>query len=354
MDESGIKKLVIVTDAWFPQTNGVVTTLSTVSGLIADQDIETTVIHPGLFWNLPVPGYPEIRMAINTWKLAKLLDQQQPDFVHIATEAALGMAARKYMIKRGLPFTTSLHTRFPEYINERLPFVPVDLGYRFLRWFHNPAQQTLVTTPSLERELQELGFEHMKVWGRGVDLDLYQPRDPEEHDMQEPLMLYVGRVAIEKNLRAFLDLRIFGKKIVVGDGPSMAELKKDYPEVLFTGYRYGEELAREYARADVFVFPSLTDTFGLVMLEAMACGTPVAAYPVTGPIDVVKDGLTGALDDDLEAAIKRALQIPRDNCRAYALEHSWRHCADIFAKALVPIHSQGDSLDLSQPVAKQS
>ncbi len=337
MAQSRMKKLTIISDAWYPQTNGVVTTLSRVSELIADRGIVTSVIHPGLFASVAMPGYGEIRLALNLWRFTHLFLEQAADYVHIATEGPLGLMARCWLKRRGIPFTCSLHTRFPEYINKRLPWVSVDLGYRYLRWFHRPSKQVLVTTPSLQRELQALNFENLCVWGRGVDVQLFKPQPRSAHGLQEPLMLYVGRVAVEKNLRAFLDLRMFGKKVVVGEGPAMAQLQREYPEVLFTGYRYGAELAHQYARADVFVFPSLTDTFGLVMLEAMACGTPVAAFPVTGPVDVVNEGVTGALDDDLQAAIRRALRIPRENCRAYALEHSWQQCADIFADSLLPV-----------------
>lgn len=345
-----MKKLVLITDAWYPQTNGVVTTLARVSELIAKRGIKTVVIHPGLFRSTPMPGYSEIRLAVDLWHFGRIFREQQADYVHIATEGPLGMVARRWLVRQRLAFTTSLHTRFPEYVNKRLPFVPVNLGYRFLRWFHKYSANVLVTTSSLERELLSRGFDNLRVWGRGVDLDTYTPTARTEHDYQEPLQLYVGRVAVEKNLRAFLDLRNYGKKVVVGDGPSLNQLRREYPEVLFTGYKYGQDLAEWYARADVFVFPSLTDTFGLVMLEAMACGTPVAAFPVTGPVDVVKEGVTGALDDDLSEAVKRALRIPRENCRAFALEHSWQHCADIFAESLVSSESgQAAELDFSYP-----
>lgn len=337
-----MKKLLLITDAWYPQTNGVVTTLSRVIELLKQRGIETEVIHPGLFRNLPLPGYGEIRLAWNLWKLGGLYRQHRPDYVHIATEGPLGLVARSWLKRRRVPFTTSLHTRFPEYLNERLPFVPVSWGYRFLRWFHRPAQTTLITTASIGAELSKRGFEHLTIWGRGVDTELFRPVVDREHDYRQPLLLYVGRVAVEKNLRAFLDLQLFGKKVVVGDGPSLEQMRKDYPDVLFTGYKYGAELAEWYSRGDVFVFPSLTDTFGLVMLEALSCGTPVAAYPVTGPVDVVTEGVNGALDDDLELAIKRALKVPRQQCREYALAHSWQRCADIFAETLVPIcHAAG-------------
>lgn len=337
MAQGGMKTLLIITDAWYPQTNGVVTTLNRIIELLQPCGIRTEVIHPGLFKTLPTPGYAEIRMAWNPWRFGRLYSEINPDYVHIATEGTIGCWGRRWLLKRKIPFTTSLHTRFPEYINERVPIVPVSWGYRFLRWFHQPAQTTLVTTQSCMDDLTDKGFSNMRVWGRGVDVEAFAPLPVREHPYHDPLLLYVGRVAVEKNLRAFLDLQVFGKKVVVGDGPSMKELQREYPDVVFTGYRYGKELAEEYGRADVFVFPSLTDTFGLVMLEAMACGTPVAAYPVCGPIDVVEEGVNGALDDDLELAVKRALKVPRQHCRQYAENHSWQRCAEIFLETLVPV-----------------
>jgi glycosyltransferase involved in cell wall biosynthesis len=264
---------------------------------------------------------------------------QDADCYHVATEGPLGLLARRWLGRRGLAYTSSLHTRFPEYVNARLPWLPVSLGYRFLRWFHRPARRTLVTTPSLRRELAARGFDHLQVWGRGVDTDTFAPLKNRQQDHPGPLLVYVGRVAVEKNLQAFLSLRLPGTKMVVGDGPALAQLRSAYPEALFTGYRYGAELAELYGRADVFVFPSRTDTFGLVMLEAMACGTPVAAYPVTGPIDVVREGETGALDEDLTQAIRRALSVSRESCRLHALGHSWGRCAGTFADSLVPARS---------------
>ena len=244
----------------------------------------------------------------------------------------MGLAARTCLVRRGLEFTTSLHTKFPEYVSERLP-VPLDWGYAYLRWFHRPSACTLVTTESHRRELAARGLEGMVVWGRGVDTDLFRPmpRAPRTR----PRLLYVGRVAVEKNLEAFLELDVEGEKIVVGDGPQRAELERRYPSARWLGYRRGAALARCYADADVFVFPSRTDTFGLVMLEAMACGTPVAAYPVTGPIDVVTPE-TGALDENLSAAVARALEVDRGACRAHALRCGWRDIADILYEHLVP------------------
>lgn len=334
-----MKKLVIVTDAWYPQVNGVVTTLSRIGEQLKRQRIETEYLHPGLFRTLPTPGYAEIRFAWNLWAFDRLIKEMAPDYVHVATEGPLGWVARRWLKRHDKAYTTSLHTKFPEYINSRMSFVPVSLGYRYLRWFHRRANHTLVTTPSLAKELSDKGFERLVVWGRGVDVDTFKPAESREPDDTQPLMLYVGRVSVEKNLPAFLDLQMFGKKMVVGDGPALAQLRKDYPYVVFTGYQHGSELAESYSKADVFVFPSLTDTFGLVVLEALACATPVAAYPVSGPIDIVQEGITGALDWDLEQAVKRALQVPRENCRAYALEQSWDACAAIFADSLVSLNS---------------
>jgi len=335
-----MKTLLLITDAWHPQTNGVVTTLARVTEALREREIATEVIHPGLFRTLPLPGYAEIRLGWNLWHFGRRYRALRPDYVHIATEGPLGWMARHWLLRHRVPFTTSLHTRFPEYLQQRLPWIPTQWGYRLLRYFHRPARATLITTASFGVELRRRGFDHLIEWGRGVDTQLFAPSEQREHAYRQPLMLYVGRVAVEKNLHAFLALRQFGKKVVVGDGPCLERLRHDYPEVLFTGYQYGEALADWYRRADVFVFPSRTDTFGLVMLEALACGTPVAAYPVTGPVDIVRDGYNGALDEDLEQAIKRALKVPREQCRESALRRSWPHCAAILAETLVPVNGR--------------
>jgi glycosyltransferase involved in cell wall biosynthesis len=328
-------KLLLVTDAWLPQTNGVVTTLKHVIAGLARLGIETRIIHPGLFKTLPIPSYPEIRVAVDPWRLKRMVAVERPDAIHIATEGPLGLVARRFLLKRGIAFSTSLHTKFPEYVAARTR-LPLSVGYSFLRWFHRPSTATLVTTKTHRKELESRGLKNLVVWGRGVDTDQFAPR--RRRSRGRPRLLYVGRVAVEKNLEAFLELECDATKVIVGDGPARAELEALHPNVEWTGYRYGAELADYYANADVFVFPSRTDTFGLVMLEAMACGTPVAAYPVTGPIDVVVDGVNGALDADLGRAIRRALTIDRKQCRLFALANGWDAVARRLAAQLTVIH----------------
>jgi glycosyltransferase involved in cell wall biosynthesis len=301
-------KLLIVTDAWDPQTNGVVTTLRHVIAELELEGIEVTVVHPGMFKTLPLPSYAEIRIAINPWRVGRIIVQARPDTIHIATEGTLGVAARLFLTRHSIPFSTSLHTKFPEYVAQRIG-LPLSIGYRMLRWFHRPAYATLVTTASHQRELEHWGLRRLIIWGRGVDTEVFKPRL--RRARSRPRLLYVGRIAVEKNLEAFLAMPFDADKVIVGDGPARAELQNRYPDAEWAGYRYGRELADYYADADAFVFPSRTDTFGLVMLEAMACGTPVAAYPVTGPADVVLDGINGALDADLQRATARALKVDR-------------------------------------------
>jgi glycosyltransferase involved in cell wall biosynthesis len=330
-------KLLVVTDAWRPQTNGVVTTLENVIARVERAGHVVDVIEPGRFRTLPLPSYPEIRVAVNPWTLGRLIDEAQPDGVHIATEGPLGLAARRYLKRRRIAFTTSLHTKFPEYVHARVG-VPLSLGYAFLRRFHGDAACTLVTTESHRVELAARGFERLVVWGRGVDTERFRPRPRRPREV--PRLLYVGRVAVEKNLEAFLALDVPGCKVVVGDGPARAALEARYPDVEWLGFRHGDALVECYADADVFVFPSRTDTFGLVMLEAMACGTPVAAFPVTGPIDVVVEGVNGSLDRDLATAIDRALAVDRASCRAFALRHSWDAIAERLLAAQIPIEAR--------------
>jgi len=248
------------------------------------------------------------------------------------------LIARRYLTKRGLPYTTSLHTKFPEYINGRIG-MPLSWGYQFLRWFHKTAESTLVTTQSMRKELIQRGLKNLVVWTRGVDTELFTPqlRLPDCEQSAQPVMLYVGRVAVEKNIKALLDLPTQGTKVIVGDGPARAKLQADYPEAQWVGYQTGRDLAQHYANADVFVFPSRTDTFGIVMLEAMACGVPVAGYPATGTVDVVHEGVNGAIDEDLSLAVARALQVPRDNCRRFALTKGWDAVGELFARELVVI-----------------
>jgi glycosyltransferase involved in cell wall biosynthesis len=294
---------------------------------------------------VPTPTYPDIRLAVlPARKLGRMIETFAPDTMHIATEGPLGTAARAWAIRRGARFTTSFHTQFPEYVQARIG-LPPGLAYRWLRRFHGAASGVMVATRSLREELIGRGFANIRPWTRGVDLTLFRqlPHEPPIEDwggLPRPLFLNVGRVAVEKNIRAFLDLDLPGSKIVVGDGPLLAKLRRDYPKVHFTGARYGDALARCYAAADVFVFPSVTDTFGLVILEALAAGTPVAAFPVTGPLDVLAGtgGTVGAVDSDLRAAALRALRADRDACRAHAERFSWQACARIFLSHLVPLH----------------
>ncbi len=334
-----MRNAVIVTDAWLPQTNGVVTTLQTVIKYLPDFGYKVTVIHPGLFDTYPLPGYPEIELARNPRRVKQLILDAEPDSIHIATEGPLGMVARRFCVRNKLPFTTSLHTKFPEYVNERTG-MPLRAGYSLIRWFHKAATATLCTTQSHKEELQQWGLRNLVVWGRGVDTRLFRPAALRRPNPKLTL-LYVGRVAIEKNLEALLALD-FGEQDVelriVGDGPQREELQAKYPHAHWLGYRKGQALVDEYAHADVFVFPSKTDTFGLVMLEAMACGTPVAAYPVTGPIDIVSNGTNGHLSESLYDAIQKARHVSRHECRRFAQDNSWEAVARRMAASFAITH----------------
>ena len=327
-------RLALVTDAWFPQTNGVVRTLSTTVRLLRAEGVEVTVMSPEGFHNIPCPTYPEIRLSLLAGRaVAQRLAALDPDAVHIATEGPLGVAARRWCLRQGRPFTTAYHTQFPEYVRARFP-IPLAAGYAAMRWFHGKAARTLVATPSLQRQLAERGFRNLATWSRGVDAALFRPQPKTWLELPRPVFVYVGRVAVEKGIEEFLRLDLPGSKVVIGDGPARASLELAFPETHFLGYRHGEELARHVAAGDVFVFPSRTDTFGLVLLEAMACGLPVAAYPVTGPIDVVANGITGVLSEDLRSAALAALDLDPAACRAHALEYSWEACTRQFLGAL--------------------
>ncbi|MEM7281306.1 MAG: glycosyltransferase family 1 protein [Pseudomonadota bacterium] len=326
-----VRRIALVTDAWLPQTNGVVTTLRSNINELEERGCEVFVIHPGLFSTIPLPSYPEIRIALNAGQLKHQLLSVRPDSIHIATEGPLGFYARRFLAKRRIPFTTSIHTKFPEYINERIR-LPISVGYRFMRWFHKGANVSLCTTETHRKELEGWGFRNLRVWRRGVDTKLFRPQTQKPRN--RPKLYYIGRIAVEKSVEDFLDLpEELGDKIVVGDGPQRASLEKKYPNAQWLGYKRGEVLATAYADADVFVFPSRTDTFGLVMLEAMACGTPVAAYPVTGPIDVVEEGLSGSLHTDLKTAVEKALKLDRTEVRRAAEGQSWSVIAERFLEA---------------------
>lgn len=327
-------RILIVTDAWRPQINGVVRTLEKLAEAIEGLGVSTLFLSPDGFRTLPMPTYPDIRLTLTTpAEVARRIEAAAPDSIHIATEGPLGLLARRACLARGLAFTTSYHTRFPEFIRARLP-VPESWSYRWLRRFHNAGQGTFVATPSLGAELAARGFANIRLWSRGVDTELFHPGRRRDLSLPRPIFLSVGRVAVEKNLPAFLDLDLPGTKLVVGDGPDLARLKARYPQAHFLGTRTGEELATLYASADVFVFPSMTDTFGNVILEALASGCPVAAFPVTGPIDILENGRNGVLDRDLMRAALEALDIPREAARAKAETYDWRECGRQFLRNL--------------------
>lgn len=332
-------KIAIVTDAWEPQVNGVVRTLKAVRAELEACGHDVRVISPDLFYSLPCPTYPEIRLAMTrTATVGTMIHDFAPDAIHLATEGPLCVAARRWCLRRGVPFTTAYHTQFPDYAAKRTG-VPAEWFWRYIQWFHAPASAVLASTPSIRQTLRDHGIDRLHHWGRGVDLSCFSPDAPAPDafaGLQRPIQLYVGRVAVEKNIEAFLSSNVPGTKVIVGDGPARAALAATYPEAVFLGALSGAALAGAYAGADLFVFPSKTDTFGLVMIEALACGTPVAAYPVTGPIDVIDESV-GALDDDLDAAIARALTRDRTACAAYGSRFTWSASAGEFLDALVPI-----------------
>jgi len=328
-------KVLIVTDAWAPQVNGVVRTLEILGSDLRALGHEVRYATPEGRITVPMPTYPEIRLSLFPRRsLENEFREFAPDAIHIATEGTLGLSARAICIKYGIPYTTSFHTRFPEYVRARFPFIPEETVYRFLRWFHAPATAMMVATPSLKREMESHGFKNLRIWSRGVDVDKFRPIADASFDFPGPIFLSVGRVAVEKNIEAFLSADLPGTKVVIGDGPARASLERRFPDAKFLGQKTGEELVRAYAASDVFVFPSRTDTFGLVMLEALACGVPVAAYPVQGPLDVVGDEPVACLDEDLARACRKALEIPGVACRAYAMERSWAACTRQFVSNL--------------------
>jgi glycosyltransferase involved in cell wall biosynthesis len=323
-------RILIATDAWRPQVNGVVRTLTSLARAASALGADIRFLTPDGFPSVGVPTYPGLRMALpNRREIARRIEAAAPDAIHIATEGPIGWAARAYCMRRSLAFTTSYTTRFPEYVSVRSP-IPVSWGYAVLRRFHAAAAATMVATPSLRKELTERGFANICSWGRGVDTGLFNPDHPATLDLPRPIFMSVGRVAVEKNIEAFLSLDLPGSKVVIGDGPAKAKLERQYPSAVFLGEKTGDDLSSHVAAADVFVFPSLTDTFGVVQLEALACGTPVAAFPVTGPLDVIADHPIGALDNDLRSACLRALNISRETCRDFALAHSWENSARQF------------------------
>ncbi len=336
----------MATDAWFPQVNGVVRSLSTTIERIRRRGVIVETITPDLFRSVPCPTYPEIRLALACKRgVAQRLDAFEPFAVHIATEGPIGWAARAWCQKHKVPFTTSFHTRFPDYVSVRTG-IPADWIWKVMRWFHGAAERTFAVTPALSGELVERGIGSVHHWPLGVDTEQFSPGVPIHEDMkglERPIQLYVGRVAVEKNLEAFLETTVEGTKVIVGDGPALAELKQKYPDAVFLGAKHGLDLASTYASADVFVFPSRTDTFGLVNIEALASGLPVAAYPVAGPIDILGPKGTGmhggrkrigALHEDLNEAIRLALKADRAACGEEGARYEWDLCTDRFLEGL--------------------
>ncbi len=332
-------RIVIVTDAWHPQVNGVVRTLDAMQRELTARGHHVAIISPDLYRSLPCPTYPEIRLAFaRAGNVGQRIAAFAPDAVHIATEGPLCLAARRWCQRRAIPFTTAYHTQFPAYIARRTG-IPARAIWRYIRWFHAPAQAVLASTPSIRAELADHGITHLAHWGRGVDVGQFGPDGPQHPalaDLPRPIQLYVGRVAVEKNITAFLATRQPGTRVVVGDGPARAALAEAWPDTVFLGALHGAALASAYRGADVFVFPSTTDTFGLVMIEALASGVPVAAYPVTGPCDIVRAEV-GMLDADLDRAIAGALTADRAACAAYGRSFTWGRSADQFLAALVPV-----------------
>ena len=325
---------MIVTDAWLPQTNGVVSTLAQTAAWLGRFGHEVRMITPRDFRSIACPTYPEIRLSLLPYERVKEhISAFSPQALHIATEGPLGLSARRFCLRSGIRFTTSYHTQFPQYLRARFP-IPLRASYRALRWFHGAAVRCMVSTASVRQDLASHGFQNLATWRRGVDTEMFRPHPKEFLTLPRPIAAYVGRVAVEKNIDAFLKMDWTGSKIIIGDGPERARLEKQYPHATFMGYRFGEDLAKNLAAADIMVFPSRTDTFGLVNLEAMACGIPVAAYPVTGPIDVIADGVTGALDLDLAAAARRALDVDPNACREHALKSGWDVCSREFESNL--------------------
>jgi glycosyltransferase involved in cell wall biosynthesis len=319
-------RILIVSDAWSPQVNGVVTSLQALISELRGLGHQVKLLSPSNFRALPCPSYPEIPLVWDLWRVGPAIKAFQPDCVHLATEGPLGWAARRWLSKRDLAFSSAIHTRFPEYVHTRWPWIPLGWGYAFLRAFHRPSQAVLVTTERMRDEFAGWGYKRLVLWSKGVDTQFFRPSST-PRSMAEPVFLYVGRIAPEKNIEAFLTLDLPGLKQVVGDGPQRDALQAAYPQVRFLGYQHGQALAQAFQQASVLVFPSRTDTYGLVMLEALACGTPVAAFPVAGPLDVLQAGVSGVMDEDLRAACIAALALDRARCAELAARQSWHASA---------------------------
>jgi glycosyltransferase involved in cell wall biosynthesis len=334
-----LQRFTLVTDAWHPQTNGVVNTLSRFVKHLESSGVAVQVISPQEYPTVPLPSYPEIRIATTPWRAVEDIQRFEPDAVHVATEGPLGFWVRGWLARNRLRFTTSFHTRFPEYLSARLP-VPLEFGYRLERWFHGRAEHTLVGTLSLIQELREKRVgRHLVHWPRGVDTEKFHPRFRREdcYGSTGPRWLYVGRVAVEKSIEDFLKLDLPGTKIVVGDGPSRESLQQRFPEVVWRGWRHGEDLSTHFASADCFVFPSRTETFGNVILEAMASGLPVASVPAPGPVDLIENNVNGTIGEDLQEACLRAIRCESAAARETASRYSWRTSHELFQLHLVPM-----------------
>jgi glycosyltransferase involved in cell wall biosynthesis len=342
-------RILVATDAWHPQVNGVVRTLTMMAEAAKPLGVDVSFLTPLSFRTVAMPSYPDLRLALpHQAKIARLIEDVRPDSIHIATEGPIGLLVRRHCRRHRLPFTTSFHTRFPEYISARLP-IPESWIWRALRAFHGGSQAVMAATPALANELRARGFRNVVLWPRGVDAGQFHPRAV-DLGLPRPVFLCVGRVAVEKNLEAFLDLDLPGTKLIVGDGPALTELTRKYPQAIFLGARQGEALAEAYAAADVFVFPSKTDTFGLVLLEALASGLPVAAFPVTGPRDVIGSAPVGALNDDLKIACLSALKVSPQACLDFAAKHTWEASARAFIETIRDIRilePQGDAAEFA-------
>jgi 1,2-diacylglycerol 3-alpha-glucosyltransferase/glucuronosyltransferase len=346
-------RILVATDAWHPQVNGVVRSLTYMADAAKALGVEIGFLTPESFRTFALPSYRDLRLALPyRSKIARLIEDAGADSIHIATEGPIGLLVRRYCRKHGLPFTTSFHTRFPEYISARVP-VPESWIWRALRVFHGPSQAVLAATPALANELRARGFRNVVLWPRGVDAHQFHPR-PSDLGLPRPIFLCVGRLAVEKNLEAFLDLDLPGTKVIVGDGPARAGLARSYPDAVFLGSLQGEALGEAYAGADVFVFPSKTDTFGLVLLEALASGLPVAAFPVTGPRDVIGDAPVGVLNDDLRIACLSALHISPQVCLDFAAGHTWEASARAFVDNMADISDADAASDTVQFAVKHS
>ena len=331
-------KILIVTDAWYPQVNGVCRTLKNIGDELKKIGHQVEYIEPNQFFTVPMPKYNEIKLSLNVWpRVGKLISKADADIIHIATEGPIGIFAKRYCVKNKLKFTSSYHTQFDKYLKLYYPYLPIKLAQKFLKGFHSKAEKILVTTQSMKDELQEIGFDKdkMVVWTRGANHGAFQKPKKINLEYKRPIYLYVGRVSIEKNIRAFLDLDLEGTKLIVGKGPDLDKLKKEYPEAKFKGERTNGELASYFASSDVFVFPSKTDTFGIVIIEALKCGLPVAAYPVAGPKDIFNGTNIGSLNNDLKKAALEALKSDRSACIEHAKKYTWENCAKIFLNSAV-------------------